>query len=499
MLHDVDVTAAKGTRVHGDGRRELFLSAEDWTEGLAEAYKGVDDVAYFRLNGERETLGPTGGDYNVLVTPDGEVFWVHEDCRHYCQRGVDWPDGFPVLLEIPIGPTTQGMSHWDEATRKIVWMDEVLRDPRPITRAFRHRGYTFGPDPDADRILAQKPDGSLWVVADCYTPVGAKGRLTPNGAVCAISLPSQPNTHKEFAPGMEPYFVPEQVWQPWTPPVIVPAPPTERPVIRRVVPNRHLGLGAEATKPRGTWVWSYAPGVTEPVMEGIGRDRRDIDTVPVDHPMRAVWWTRDDNASQFERDEAEREADRRKCALWVYCDRPGFDGISDAARIGGECAQQAYSFDNAAAADVATRASLLHIQEAGLKAVLVGRADQTTSWRPDQVDDMLPRLVEMFNDFSCVTDIAMLHRGYAAGANDWPGNRLEWWKQLIADNPAKLPEPVELPVEDKPADPGRSDDDGTNGRVAEWVAVGAGIVAVVKYAKPIGRAIKLGVKKLKFW
>lgn len=505
MLYNTDVTA-KGTRVSAEYPRELFLSAEDWTEGLAEAYKGVDDVAYLRLNGVTEALGPTGGDYNVLVTPDGDVFWVQPDCRHYKRRGD------ATLYEIPITHgTTQGMRSWDEATRTIVWMDDVLKHPRPIVRAFRHRGYTFGQDPDSDRILAQKPDGSLWVVADCYTPDGARGRLTPNGAVCAISLPSTPHTHREFPVGKAPYFVEESAWRPWTPPIIVASPPpAERPTPRRVAPIRHLELIAEPEKPRGTGVWSWAADVPAdlPVMEGIGRNRSWIDTVPAAQPMVGVWWTRDEGASEWDREESEREAKKRGVPNLVYADRLDYgNAIHDCNGIesrGGkaEVAHMAYSFDNAALAKKRIENSLKEIP-ADRKITLIGRCDQTTNWAPDAIDAMLPMLVELANDDPRITRIMIFNRG--GRNNAWPANRLAWWTNLLEDNPAKVadvPPVVGLPAADKPADsgkPSRPWDDGTNGNVNEWAAVGVAAATVIAAFPKVGRVIAWPFKKLKFW
>jgi hypothetical protein len=450
VIHYLDATR-DGQIVHGNGLQQLYLSVARWAsdEQVHVGWKAWSDGGPDLAVLDGVTLGRTAGEYPILVT-ETTCYWIDPDLRHYWE----YSTAGHIKREIPIGPTSQGFAYWDDQAGALVWMDTVLAAPRPLARKHVDLGWQCGHDPDvpgeAGRILAIGPDGVLTLVADVYTPVQAKIRQQPDGsALCLISLPKDDQTYVVHSSVFQAYTPP-------TPPVLPPGP------IERVRLRRHAILFAEPTKPRGTAVWSYASDVPAdlPVMEGIGPERRWILTVPAEHPMLAVWWTRDEGATAWERDEAEREAGWRKVPIGVYCDRPWFDGLGDVNRLESEghpvlAFQQAYSgADLRRQLDVVYR-SVHALATAGKRVVLIGRADTTTTWPGEAVDGMLATLVHLANAFDLVVGVGILHRGFTPGANDWPRNRLEWWAWTIANNPAVPPavEPVDPPASPDPAEP----------------------------------------------
>jgi len=209
-----------------------------------------------------------------------------------------------------------------------------------------------------------------------------------------------------------------------------------------------MELFAAHPKPIGTAMWGYGPRAVQvvagkttkiPVMEGIGPARAWINTVPDTHPMLGIYWSRDDNITQFERDEAEREALIRQTRLVVYCDRHGFNGIDDLKRLtkdGHEAwaFQMGYSGAVAAEGIEAVKLSIEQIEKSH-DFLLLGRADETTEWHPLELDLMLPALVDLFNAHPRCKGIGMLPRGPELDNSNWPARRMDWYMDLIADNP----------------------------------------------------------------
>jgi hypothetical protein len=300
VIHYLDATR-DGQIVHGNGLQQLYLSVARWAsdEQVHVGWKAWSDGGPDLAVLDGVTLGRTAGEYPILVT-ETTCYWIDPDLRHYWEYSA----AGHIKREIPIGPTSQGFAYWDDQAGALVWMDTVLAAPRPLARKHVDLGWQCGHDPDvpgeAGRILAIGPDGVLTLVADVYTPVQAKIRQQPDGsALCLISLPKDDQT----------YVVHSSAFQAYTPPAPAVLPPGP---IERVRLRRHAILFAEPTKPRGTAVWSYASDVPAdlPVMEGIGPERRWILTVPAEHPMLAVWWTRDEGATAWERNEVAEGTDR---------------------------------------------------------------------------------------------------------------------------------------------------------------------------------------------
>jgi hypothetical protein len=378
-----------------------------------------------------------GGQWPLWMMPDGTV---RRADIHRSSQGFAWVD-----------PNGQEVYADDVRSTIVAPANPAKGRPHPVIL-----GAPFAPSewdwisaqdftPGVDRCIAyKKSTDDLFVVANTNSQIRPRGAQLADGTyLAAISTPG--------------FTVHSRGFVPWTlpppPPIVIPDPPgPPRPPIRRVKPIRRLHLWAEPAKARGTDVWSYVQGVprSTPVMEGIGPNRKWINSVPVGHPMRAIWWTRDENQPQWERDAAEAEAVARGCRLLVYCDRPGWNGHHDARRLTNDghavlVGQQAFPMKPAGDVhDDISRSLRAVAAEPGQPwpVVLIGVCDQTNDWPPDDVDALLPMLVELANEFPIVSDIAIRHRGDAPGANNWPPNRHRWWEQLIADNP---PPPVVRP------------------------------------------------------
>jgi hypothetical protein len=192
-----------GVRVEGigigEGETQLYIDAETWGNANVRAWAGLDDVAYLQIGtAQPERLGPTGGVYNVLVTDD-DVYWIDRDITRYHSYRTG------RVLPIPIGATAQGFGYFDYSTRSIAWMDQM---PAMKPRLYRSRSWECWLDPAGDRVLAGRIGGPSQVVAECYTPVGAKIKeLADGSALVAISLPSQPGgNHPQFPEAETPYF-----------------------------------------------------------------------------------------------------------------------------------------------------------------------------------------------------------------------------------------------------------------------------------------------------
>jgi hypothetical protein len=185
----------------GEGATQLYIDAELWGQTIARAWAGLDDIAYLQVGGgQPERLGETGGTYNVLVTDD-DAYWIERAVTHYRSYRTG------QRLPIPGGGTSQGFAYFDYLERRIVFTDEVFRTHPQKPRLYRHRSWECWLDPSADRVLAGRIGGQSQAVVDCYTPTGAKIKeLADGSALVAISLPSEPGSHRQFPENETPYF-----------------------------------------------------------------------------------------------------------------------------------------------------------------------------------------------------------------------------------------------------------------------------------------------------
>lgn len=196
-----------GNRVEGigigEGATQLYIDAELWGNAIVRAWAGLDDVAYLQIGGGApERLGLTAGVNNVLVTDD-DAYWIDGNDRPNISHYRSYRTG--QRLAIPIGPNADGFGYFDYPARKIAWMNSM---PATKPRLYRSHSWECYLAPHADQVLAGRIGGTAHVVAECYTPVGAKIKeLADGSAIVAISLPSQPGgNHPQFPEDETPYF-----------------------------------------------------------------------------------------------------------------------------------------------------------------------------------------------------------------------------------------------------------------------------------------------------
>jgi hypothetical protein len=219
----VDALQDTGEVIHGDGQRQMYLSAKRWPDGRVHiGYKGWKDGESDFAVLDDQVMGPTGGEYPVLVT-DEAFYWIEylpneRRFSGYYYR-LDAVSGEVTRLIVPFPEgTSQGFAYWDYANKRMIWMDDMLAQPFPLARKYSHGGWDFGFDPHADRVLAVTPTGRLKVVANVYSQIGPRGVGLPDGtAVCCISNPHDQRTYSvhssqftEFTPAPPPEPV---VWK----------------------------------------------------------------------------------------------------------------------------------------------------------------------------------------------------------------------------------------------------------------------------------------------
>ncbi len=201
---------------------QLYVSTEtDINGAVRRGWKGplnndwsLPDTAYL----DDKPMGPTAGEYAVLVTAEA-FYWVQPDLRHY--KRLDFRTGRvsdPIVIPLADG-TSQGISHFDYATGRLVWMDTQLAFPRPMVRRYTHEGWSAGMDPDADRFLGESPTGDLYVVANTKSSIGPRLRVVDGVPTAMLSNAVNGQVKVSFG-----------LWERYTPPVALPPPDSHEPL-----------------------------------------------------------------------------------------------------------------------------------------------------------------------------------------------------------------------------------------------------------------------------
>lgn len=333
----------------------------------------------------------------------------------------------------------------------------------------------------ADRIIGRYADGRRVVI---HEGLGKYPRfaIAPDGTIAATWA----NLGGTVSVALSPFPA-------WTPPIVV-APPVNLDSLP--VLNRPLWLGVEyAFADEGNCSWGYKAGQTgsRPVLEGVEPiDRSDpskgtwLDTVPAGHPLLAIWDSVKDNPQYSA--EARLTAEDRGVQRLRYWDGSPYQDATGT-YVAGVCVYPNMPTEQ-------LEIDLKRIAGQGKRIVLIWAAYTAAGWwSKAQVRDALVRAVEFANAHPAI--VGLIGFGRIRPGEWWPKDE---WKHLVATMPAG-----ELPALEAPAVPlpGRPDqppalprEDGTNGNVPEWAAIGAGIAAAIKYRKAIGRVLAWPFRKL---